>query len=165
MTSDNVSPLHLMDIKRVAFETRAVASKRPAVAAQTAALPPQPVAVSRPDTTSARSGGAPKVSREEIAAIVDRFLANRQPHPAPPLSAPPSNAQPASVAAGNGGSAAPIGGGSQSATDGHKPADFVSEDDVRRAIQKGEKIYVGAKTIITPSARDIGEPAEVFAKI
>jgi hypothetical protein len=42
--------------------------------------------------------------------------------------------------------------------------DFVSEDDVRRAIQKGEKIYVNARTIITPSARDIGDPAEVFAK-
>jgi hypothetical protein len=48
---------------------------------------------------------------------------------------------------------------------GHKAVDFVSEDDVRRAIQKGEKIYVNAKTIITPSARDIGEPAEVFAKV
>ena len=31
-----------------------------------------------------------------------------------------------------------------------KAADFVSEDDVKRAIQKGEKIYVGPKTIITP---------------
>jgi hypothetical protein len=155
-----------MDIKRVAFETRAVASKRPAVAAQTAALPAQPVAVSRPDSASARSGGTPKVSREEIAAIVDRFLANRPPEPAPPLSAPPSNAPSASAAAANGGRvAAPTVGGPQSATDGHKAADFVSEDDVRRAIQKGEKIYVGAKTIITPSARDIGEPAEVFAKI
>ena len=48
---------------------------------------------------------------------------------------------------------------------GNKAADFVSEDDVRRAIQKGEKIYINAKTIITPSARDIGEPAEVFAKV
>ncbi len=163
MTSDNVSPLHLMDIKRVAFETRAVASKRPAVAAQTAAFPPQPSAVSRPDTTSTRSGGTPKVSREEIAAIVDRFLANRQPEPAPPLSAPPSNAQSASGAGGNGVSPQTVSSRSQS-SDGHKPADFVSEDDVRRAIQKGEKIYVGAKTIITPSARDIGEPAEVFAK-
>ena len=36
---------------------------------------------------------------------------------------------------------------------------------VRRAIQKGEKIYVNARTIITPSARDMGEPAEVFAKV
>src|ERR671915_1471843 len=34
VTSDNVSPLHLMDIKRVAFETRPVKSARPAVAAQ-----------------------------------------------------------------------------------------------------------------------------------
>src|SRR5437870_11298652 len=163
VTSDNVSPLHLMDIKRVAFETRAVASKRPAVAAQTAALPAQPVVVSRPDTTSTRSGGTPKVSREEIAAIVDRFLANRQPEPASPLSAPPSNAQPASGAGGNGVSTQPVSPRSQS-SDGHKAADFVSEDDVRRAIQKGEKIYVSDKTIITPSARDIGDPAEVFAK-
>src|SRR3982750_877405 len=31
VTSDNVSPLHLMDIKRVAFETRAVKSVRPPV--------------------------------------------------------------------------------------------------------------------------------------
>lgn len=45
-----------------------------------------------------------------------------------------------------------------------KTVDFVSEDDVRQAIQKGEKIYVNARTIITPSARDIGDPAEVFAK-
>src|SRR5438105_1943149 len=82
VTSDNVSPLHLMDIKRVAFETRPGASKRPAVATQTAALPSQPIAVSRPATTSARSGETPKVSREEIAAIVDRFLANRRPEPA-----------------------------------------------------------------------------------
>jgi len=101
---------------------------------------------------------------EQSASFLDRFLANRQPEPAPRLSAPPSSAQSASGAVGNGGSATPAGAGSQSATDGHKAADFVSEDDVRRAIQKGEKIYVSAKTIITPSARDIGEPAEVFAK-
>src|SRR5207248_1565764 len=127
VTSDNVSPLHLMDIKRVAFETRAVASKRPAVAAQTAALPAQPIAVSRPDTASTRSGGTPKVSREEIAAIVDRFLANRQPEPTPPLSASPSNAQPASAAGGNDVGTQPGRPRSQS-SDGHKPADFVSED-------------------------------------
>jgi hypothetical protein len=48
---------------------------------------------------------------------------------------------------------------------GAKAVDFVSEEDVRRAIQKGDKIYVNAKTIITPAARDIGEPAEVFAKV
>src|ERR671913_97131 len=40
VTSDNVSPWHLMDIKRVAFETRAVPSKRPARAAQQPAATP-----------------------------------------------------------------------------------------------------------------------------
>ena len=159
VTSDNVSPLHLMDIKRVAFETRPVASKRPAVAAQVSAMPAQPQTANRPAAPTTQSAtqpaSAPKVSRAEIAAIVDRFLANRPeaspaPMPTPPrveaaVPPPRSNVAPA-------------------ATNGHKAADFVSEDDVKRAIQKGEKIYVGPKTIITPSARDIGDPAEVFAK-
>ncbi len=173
VTSDNVSPLHLMDIKRVAFETRLVASKRPAAAVQTAmATLPQP-AVAASGTPPPRNAEAaqatPKVSRQEIAAIVDRFLANRQPDQAPPAAAMDSNRlrnDYASSAGGNGGtsasgrdSAAP-----QSSVNGHKAAEFVSEDDVKRAIQKGEKIYVGARTIITPSARDIGDPAEVFAK-
>ncbi len=50
------------------------------------------------------------------------------------------------------------------AANGRAAVDFVSEDDVRRAIQKGDKIYINSKTIITPAARDIGEPGEVFAK-
>src|SRR5712691_11845740 len=159
VTSDNVSPLHLLDIKRVAFETRAVASKRPAVDAQATAMPQQPRPASRAAAAvpTARGGAAPKVSREEIASIVDRFLANRPaetPAPSPareepaPYRASESNARPAPSAS----------------TNGRKAAEFVSEDDVRRAIQKGEKIYVGPRTIITPSARDIGDPGEVFAK-
>jgi acetaldehyde dehydrogenase (acetylating) len=155
VTSDNVSPLHLMDIKRVAFETRPVASKRPAVTAQATATSHQPAVVRAAPSVS--GPGAPKVSRQEIAAIVDRFLANREPES--PLPAPPA-AQP-DRKTDNGGSRKPVTGGS---TNGHKAAEFVSEDDVKQAIQKGEKIYVGPRTIITPSARDIGDPAEVFAK-
>jgi hypothetical protein len=158
VTSDNVSPLHLMDIKRVAFETRPVASKRPAVAAQPAAMPRLSPSQQPPAVTTATT---PKVSRQEIAAIVDRFLANRQPEAAPLPSPPPQIEQP-HVQVGNGASSrnpAPA-----ASSNGRPAADFVSEDDVRRAIQKGEKIYVGPKTIITPSARDIGDPAEVFAK-
>jgi hypothetical protein len=45
------------------------------------------------------------------------------------------------------------------------PVDFVSEDDVRRAVDAGQKIYISKKTILTPSARDLGEEKEVFAKI
>jgi acetaldehyde dehydrogenase (acetylating) len=165
VTSDNVSPLHLMDIKRVAFETRPVASKRPAVATQPSVMPAQPSVASRPAASAAQSGATPKVSREEIAAIVDRFLANRQPESAPPSAAPQTDYS--GGPSGNGATAGPPANaaqGSASATNGRKAAEFVSEDDVKRALQKGEKIYVGPRTIITPSARDIGDPAEVFAK-
>lgn len=159
VTSDNVSPLHLMDIKRVAFETRPVASKRPAVAAQSSVMPQPPMPSTAPAPVSATT---PKVSREEIAAIVDRFLANRQPEPAPlPPPPPPVRAEAPPAPPGNGGAPKPV---ANAASNGRQAADFVSEDDVRRAIQKGEKIYIGPKTIITPSARDIGDPAEVFAK-
>jgi acetaldehyde dehydrogenase (acetylating) len=217
VTSDNVSPWHLMDIKRVAFETRAVPSKRPARAAQQpAASPLQPA----PASAGAAAGDA--VSRDDIARIVDRFLSQRQPAP----SAPQPGAQPLPVAqphayvqqdvdvepqraAHSGGAAphpeaaptaqAPNGGGNgggggvpvqarpapaprapsagdggqapaprtpspAAASNGRRAVDFVCEDDVRRAIQKGEKIYTNARTIITPAARDMGEAAEVFAK-
>jgi acetaldehyde dehydrogenase (acetylating) len=39
---------------------------------------------------------------------------------------------------------------------------FVSESDVRRAMAREEKIYIGPKTIVTPSARDLGNEHEVF---
>jgi len=45
------------------------------------------------------------------------------------------------------------------------PVDFVSEEDVRRAVSEGKKVYVTAKTIITPAARDLGEEKDVFAKV
>src|SRR2546429_62939 len=131
VTSDNVSPLHLMDIKRVAFETRAVPSKRPAVAAQPVAMPQQPVATSAPATV--QSSAAPKVSRQEIAAIVDRFLANRQPEAAPLPTPPPPGIEQTPSAAGNGGTTRPSSGAASA--NGHVTAEFVSEDDVKRAIQ------------------------------
>jgi len=155
VTSDNISPLHLMDIKRVAFETkpvnelRAVGSGQPAAAAAPAGAPP--------------SRKVPK--REDIAAIVDSFLSKKlaEMPPPPPESKPepkpvappeqktvvheitPENAVQKPV---------PI-----------KPVDFVSEDDVRRAVADGKKIYISKKTILTPSARDLGEEKEVFATV
>jgi acetaldehyde dehydrogenase (acetylating) len=222
VTSDNVSPLHLMDIKRVAFETRPVKSARPALASQTSAA-------SQPPAAPAPTADAPRtIGREEIASIVDRFLANRGAGQSTPPSQPSqqehatlhassspaqyqpvvdieagsrydrSEAAPQAAAAptavdtnggGNGNDAAPAQAKTPAppptaippttqqtapatvltaspTTNGNsrKAVDFVSEDDVRRAIQKGEKIYVNARTIITPSARDMGDPAEVFAK-
>lgn len=180
VTSDNVSPLHLLDIKRVAFETRPVKSARPAagVAATSTAS-----TVSHPKQPQVVVGAGGKINREEISAIVDKFLAGRpetvtanRPEQQSPLPKPPveveagsmyagpssSSRESSRTSAGNGGQSAPP--PAARSTNGNRTVDFVSEDDVRQAIQKGEKIYINAKTIITPAARDMGEPAEVFAK-
>src|SRR5262249_47921704 len=160
----------------VAFETRPVKSVRPAVSAQPAVVHPapmpQPASIPQPQPVA---GG--KINREEIAAIVDRFLAGRRSEETPtPLPVAPEveagsmytgTAKSPAAVTSNGGSAASSTQAQTTAStaNGHKPVDFVSEDDVRRAIQKGEKIYINGRTIITPAARDIGEPAEVFAKV
>jgi acetaldehyde dehydrogenase (acetylating) len=186
VTSDNVSPLHLLDIKRVAFETRPVKSARPSVSASTVSVPsqsPTPRPASQPQPVA---GG--RINREDIAAIVDKFLANRRPDQSPApreqqrqqTSPSSSEVEAGSMYAGPASSSSrPVGGNggqtsasergsaatpSASSANGNKVVEFVSEDDVKRAIQKGEKIYINAKTIITPAARDIGDPAEVFAK-
>ena len=182
VTSDNVSPLHLMDIKRVAFETRPVKSVRPAVASQRVPDTAQPVTVPAREREQPVAGG--KINREEIAAIVDRFLADKRPDTPPspsPLPRPfieseagsmyaeqPGGGEGSHPRSSNGVQRIPEPAGKPVATasaNGHKAVDFVSEDDVRRAIQKGEKIYINARTIITPAARDMGDPGEVFAKV
>ena len=185
VTSDNVSPLHLMDIKRVAFETRPVKSRRPAIAARETSQPAQPTRSPAPSQQPVVAASGGKINREEIAAIVDRFLAGRRPEefqqssPLPPPPRPveaeagsmysgPSSQESRQTRPDNGERASrpePTSvKASSTASNGRSVVDFVSEDDVRRAIQKGEKIYINAKTIITPAARDIGDPAEVFAK-
>jgi ethanolamine utilization cobalamin adenosyltransferase len=40
--------------------------------------------------------------------------------------------------------------------------DFVCEADVRAAIRENRKIFIRAKTIVTPSARDLAEPSDIL---
>ena len=40
--------------------------------------------------------------------------------------------------------------------------DFVCENDVRDAIRDQRKIYIGPKTIVTPSARDLAGPSDIL---
>ncbi|MEO6654456.1 MAG: aldehyde dehydrogenase family protein [Pyrinomonadaceae bacterium] len=153
VTSDNISPHHLMDIKRVAFETKPV-NRGSAAGSGRSAVSSQP-SVNVANSESVKRT-APK--REDIAAIVDSFLSKKiaeMPAPEAVNSAPevkailheitPENAVQKPV---------PI-----------VTVDFVSEDDVRRAVDNGEKIYISKKTILTPSARDLGEEKEVFARV
>ena len=41
---------------------------------------------------------------------------------------------------------------------------FVSENDVRRAMTRNEKIFISRKTILTPSARDLGLEHDLFVE-
>jgi hypothetical protein len=107
-----------------------------------------------------------KIDRQEIAAIVDRFLAGKRPEPAAsPLPTPVIENEAGSMYTATPPPAPRESKPAPPSNNGAKAVEFVSEDDVRRAIQKGEKIYITARTIITPAARDMGEPAEVFAKV
>ncbi|MBA2377947.1 MAG: aldehyde dehydrogenase family protein [Blastocatellia bacterium] len=156
VTSDNISPLHLLDIKRVAFETKPVNK-----------MAKEPQAVQSPTPRK-------RPSREDIAALVDSFLSTKliedSDESASPasVSGPPSPAPMVSEAAPSPVKTIIHELRPQSLTENgavHEPVDFVSENDVRDAIVKGVKIYITAKTILTPSARDLGEEKEIFARI
>ncbi len=155
VTSDNISPRHLVDIKRIAFETRPInqATERPSVRA---------------------GSGKEPVDRAAIAAMVDRFLAERhvqtapESKPLPVVSAPARPAEPVTppppVTPLKPAPQVPPQPAAAAETNGHV-YDFVCEEDVKRAIRNREKILVNSKTIITPAARDLGEEKEIFARV
>ncbi len=149
VTSDNVSPIHLMDIKRVAFETRKVESRK-----------------SKVENAVNFQTKDQKPKRAEIAAIVDKFLSAKLSETSAVTDGLTSKVEMANN------TESPVKTiihelKPQISSNGEKPkaVDFVSETDVRNAIEKGEKIYITAKTILTPSARDLGEEKDIFAKI
>src|SRR5688500_3303537 len=149
VTSDNVSPIHLMDVKRVAWETKPVGVP--------AKPPARSVTVAPPVAAEPR----PKPNREQIAAIVDQFLSRKiadTPLAEPPTPETAPQESPVRTVIHE---IRP-----QSLTENganRTPMDFVSETDVRLAIERGEKIYINSKTILTPSARDLGNEKDVFA--
>ena len=168
VTSDNVSPIHLMDVKRVAFETKAVSSQQSAVSNQSQI---SNFKFQNEDQKPKTKDQTPK--RAEIAAIVDKFLSQKladTPQKSVNLESQEAIQNPKSEIQNDIGSPVktiihelkPT-----SEKNGAKPAavDFVSEADVRVAFEKGEKIYITPKTILTPSARDLGDEKEIFALI
>ncbi|MEJ7624750.1 MAG: aldehyde dehydrogenase family protein [Pyrinomonadaceae bacterium] len=154
VTSDNISPMHLMDIKRVAFETKPVNAP---VAKPNAEIP-------------LGQGNRPKPNRDEIAAIVDSFLSKKLAGAHPPAPAIVKPDVPAEPLLQPSAAVTTVVHPITPENSAQKPVpiatvDFVSEDDVRQAIEKGEKIYISKKTILTPSARDLGDEKSVFAVI
>ena len=136
ITSDNISPRHLLNIKRLAYELRPAldthrgSDRRPP--GQGAALPQAPA---RP---------APEgIPAHTLAARIDQFLASRGYRPPDTAAAPPPPA------------AAPPAADAQ-------PLEFVAEADVRDAVRAGRTLLIGDRTIVTPAARELGEEKKVF---
>ena len=145
ITSDNISPLHLINLKRVAYGVRDVA-----------APPPKTV-----PAAAAANGSTPV--RATIEQVVDQWLGRRS---SVSLS-PPS---PVPVQAASAGPVAPPLASYKELEPSRpkpekkesKPVGFVCEDDVRAAVLANSKIIVGKRTIITPSARDLADASDVF---
>ena len=153
ITSDNISPRHLLNIKRLAYETNPVPVRReitPTVRATGAALPKAP-------SPSRVPGGIPA---EPLARRIDEFLASRgYTAPAGPVPPPEQPRAPSGAGVESG----PV-TDREGAVPGEKVAAFVCEDDVRQALRHGHKIVIGERSIVTPAARDLGEEHRVFVE-
>lgn len=179
ITSDNIGPMHLVDIKRIAWESRPVEHRTVPPEQQMAAALASPPA-NRPPAQLASAGAGvavPAPDRDTIARIVEKVFAARgipRGKAATAASSGPSPATSMVVLSTTKSVAMPTGGGNPippAARGADEPAplpaqtrisEFVSEDDVRSAISRREKIYIGPKTIVTPSARDLGSSHEIF---
>jgi acetaldehyde dehydrogenase (acetylating) len=141
ITSDNISPRHLLNIKRLAYEVRpAMQSARKEMVSETSSPSPRLPKAPAPPV----AGG---ISAQTLSARVDAFLSSRGFHPTepPPQVSSTADAQAKPLAA-------------------DKPKDFVCEEDVREALKSGKSLLIGEKTIVTPSARELGEASKVFVQ-
>jgi acetaldehyde dehydrogenase (acetylating) len=149
ITSDNISPRHLLNIKRLAYETTPAVRREPA----TAGSPPLPRA-------PAAAPAPPGLAAESLGRRIDQFLASRGYTPpaalasSAPAPAPAAPASPTSDSLRSMPAPAAV----------EKPAEFVCEDDVRQAIRQGRKITIGERSIVTPAARDLGEQHRLFVQ-
>ena len=143
ITSDNISPRHLLNIKRLAYEiTPAVVRKEPAGAADRGPA----VAESTSRRGARRSGGrAAGQADRPVPGLPGILGAGGRPSPLPCRllrrlrraatgSAPPPSPSAATASS-------------------PKPVDFVCEDDVRQAMKQGRKIVIGERSIVTPAAQ------------
>ena len=132
ITSDNISPRHLLNIKRLAYEITPAASRyeRTGTDGSRAEHRPSPALPSAPPRPPVPAG----ISAEALTRRIDDFLGSR----------------------------GYKGGDSRSPAPDQTPLTFVCEEDVRLAIQAGRKLVVAERAIVTPAARDLGEQHRVF---
>jgi len=147
ITSDNISPRHLLNIKRLAYEITPAPSRFERTgAAQTGMAAADAAGVPLASTSS---GTVPQggITAQALTSQIDRFLGTR--------GYRPEGAAQAAQAADR----RPSPGGSPDQV----PLDFVCEEDVRVAILAGRKLVVSERAIVTPAARDLGDQHRVFS--
>lgn len=152
-TGDNIGPQHLFHVKRIAMTVRTAdqAFSAPPAArkdhSMSSAHPDRQEIVTAVERYLAQRGVSlsPPTAQSAAAAVVDRFLANRRPAAATAVEAAPASPPPEAPKI--------------------DVVDFVCEDDVRQAMRKSQKIYIGRKTILTPSARDLGAQYDVLVSV
>jgi acetaldehyde dehydrogenase (acetylating) len=166
ITSDNVGPQHLLNIKRLARGVRGFESTRMAERGGAAPAP--------------RRAAAQKASNDGLEDRIEDFLRSRGIiSPAAASEAVGSHASACECDAcdhterkSEGSAATGVARQTTAATsapereaEGHssaEPVDFVAESDVRDAIARGQTIRVGPRTLITPLAKDLGKEHGIF---
>jgi acetaldehyde dehydrogenase (acetylating) len=133
ITSDNISPRHLLNIKRLAYEISPAANRfeRAGSLAGPGAVAP------------ARQTADAAISAQALTRRIDEFLGTRGYRPEPSSGSVPPTGRPAPAVPG-------------------PPLDFVCEEDVRHALRAGRKLVVSERAIVTPAARELGEEHRVF---
>ena len=162
ITSDNISPRHLLNIKRLAYEvTPAVVRPYvPSAAAAPVAGPATPGLPRAPQAPPAPGG----ISADVLARRIDEFLTSRGYRPGTSGAAPAAPLAP--LAPAPVAPSAPLAPLAPTAKDAppESPAAFVCEDDVRQALKQNRKIVIGERSIVTPAARDLGEQHRLFVQ-
>ncbi|MBK5295316.1 MAG: aldehyde dehydrogenase family protein, partial [Acidobacteriia bacterium] len=151
-TSDNVGPMHLVNVKRLAYVVRTVEEAFPE---------------SGPTAASSSSKAAPST----VGAAVERYLSRRglRGEPVPATTAGvvdrflTTRILATQKSAADCGCAVPVRVAQPMPAPAPVPVtDFVCEADVRAALQKGQKIFIGAKTIVTPAAREFAGQHDIL---
>jgi acetaldehyde dehydrogenase (acetylating) len=172
ITSDNITPRHLLNIKRVAYEITPAVVRNSAPRAA-GGIVPATQTLPRPPAPPPAAGGIPA---DVLARRIDEFLTSRGYRPA--ASSPATTATGtvryvpggADTTRGTENANRPSAGGADDARRAdpastvEKPADFVCEEDVRQALKQNRKIVIGERSIVTPAARDLGEQHRLFVQ-
>ncbi len=156
ITSDNITPRHLLNIKRLAYEVRPAPRRAPAEAP----LLSQPPGPEPPDRSTSGGIDPGVLSRRIESFLAGRGIASTNADPNRPAPSSRSTAAAAPVSPPAPPAAAPAEPPAETGT----PVEFVCEDDVRRALQEDRRIVIDDRTIITPSARDLGNHRRVFVQ-